>query len=567
MKNLYIFIALLFLSITQLFAQPVLRIANAQASAGSNVAVDLDVEGFTNVGAISMKIQYDTSVLTYININNSPSGVTFTSNAAGGVITIGWFDASGNTPLDIASGKLLNLNFTFNGGFSHLNFVTGQGEIANDLGVPYADVIYMNGSVSEPGFILLEDNFDIAAGEPLTSHGWAAHSGGVTNAISVVSPGLTFPDYSHSGIGNAASLTTSGQDVNKMFSDSIMSGSIYSSMMVNVSSAQSNGDYIFHYGVNPSNTFEFYARTYVRLAGNGNLSFGIAKSSVSAGNPVSYSDSIFTIGTTYLLVVKYQFNSGEANDVVELFINPAISTTEPSALVSSSTTQNDAASIGTVALRQGNGSNAAGVIVDGIKVSQTWSGVVPVELTSFSATTKGNAVHLNWVTATEVNNSGFDVQKSSDGKSFFSAGFVSGKGTTTEISNYSFADKNISSGAKYYYRLKQIDFDGTFEYSDVIFVDVTSPKSFSLEQNYPNPFNPSTTINFNLPVDAKVVVRIIDAIGNEIHQVIDNNLTAGNHVYNINLSQISSGVYFYNLEATGIDGSKFSSSKKMMLMK
>ena len=125
------------------------------------------------------------------------------------------------------------------------------------------------------------------------------------------------------------------------------------------------------------------------------------------------------------------------------------------------------------------------------------SEIIPVELTSFTATTNGKEVILNWSTATELNNQGFEIQRSTEGEEFFTVGFVNGHGTTTEQQNYSYADRNLDDG-KYYYRLKQVDYDGSYEYSDVVEVDFRAFNSYLLEQNYPNPFNPTTTIGFGI---------------------------------------------------------------------
>ena len=192
-------------------------------------------------------------------------------------------------------------------------------------------------------------------------------------------------------------------------------------------------------------------------------------------------------------------------------------------------------------------------------------GVVPVELTSFAATTDNRNVTLNWSTATELNNSGFQVERSS-GSAYEVVGFVAGSGTTTEIRNYNFVDQNVNAGT-YSYRLKQVDFDGTFEYSNTIEVEVVGVKEFALGQNYPNPFNPSTTINFSLAVDSKVSLKIFDVLGQEVATLINGQMAAGSQKVSFDASSLNSGVYFYRIDASGIDGQKFSSVKKMILTK
>ena len=185
---------------------------------------------------------------------------------------------------------------------------------------------------------------------------------------------------------------------------------------------------------------------------------------------------------------------------------------------------------------------------------------VPVELVSFTASVNDNDVTLNWETATEINNSGFQVEKKSDGD-YEAIGFVPGFGTTTEPRSYSFTDAGVQSGY-YTYRLKQIDLDGTFEYSDEIQVEVTIPDVFALEQNYPNPFNPSTRIDFSLAVDSKVSLKVFDVLGQEVATLINSDLVAGSHNVEFSAANINSGVYFYILQ-TG----NYVETKKMVLMK
>jgi hypothetical protein len=144
--------------------------------------------------------------------------------------------------------------------------------------------------------------------------------------------------------------------------------------------------------------------------------------------------------------------------------------------------------------------------------------------------------------------------------------FVNGRGTTTEISNYSYIDNSVEAGI-YYYRLKQTDYDGTFKYLNVVSVDAGMPRNFALNQNYPNPFNPSTTIKFQLPVDANVRIIIYSSLGEKIIELLNSQLAVGTHQINFEASQLSSGIYYYTMNAVGKDGSQFSSTKKLLLMK
>ncbi len=186
---------------------------------------------------------------------------------------------------------------------------------------------------------------------------------------------------------------------------------------------------------------------------------------------------------------------------------------------------------------------------------------VPVELTSFGATSNGTDVELKWTTATETNNQGFQIERMNASGSFEQAGYVAGFGTTTEPKAYSFIDSKLESG-NYTYRLKQIDFDGTFTYSEEVNVEVELPLEYSLEQNYPNPFNPSTMIKYSIPEDGNVKLAVYNMLGEEVASIVNTTQKAGRYEVNFNASQLSSGVYVYRIEAAN-----FTSSKKLMLLK
>ncbi len=186
---------------------------------------------------------------------------------------------------------------------------------------------------------------------------------------------------------------------------------------------------------------------------------------------------------------------------------------------------------------------------------------VPVELTSFTATTNGKEVILSWSTATELNNHGFEIQRSMQGGEFFTVGFVNGKGTTTEQQNYSFADRNFEDG-NYYYRLKQVDYNGSYDYSDVVEIEWRAFNSYLLEQNFPNPFNPTTKIGFGIKDKSNVKITILNAIGEEVAVALNEEREAGYHQVEFNAASLPSGVYFYRLQA-----GNFIETKKMILMK
>lgn len=183
------------------------------------------------------------------------------------------------------------------------------------------------------------------------------------------------------------------------------------------------------------------------------------------------------------------------------------------------------------------------------------SSVIPVELTSFNFSVEGNNVELKWTTATETNNRGFEIQRSmiQSGKKNLSwaiIGFVNGNGTTTQSQNYSYVDRGVKSG-KYLYRLKQVDYNGNYRYSNETEVTIEDLDKFLLEQNYPNPFNPSTKITFIIPDGSvnPVTLKIYDILGNEVATLINENKPAGKYEveFNAEVYGLSSGIYFYKL--------------------
>ncbi len=195
-----------------------------------------------------------------------------------------------------------------------------------------------------------------------------------------------------------------------------------------------------------------------------------------------------------------------------------------------------------------------------------WENALPVELSSFSATVTERDVVLNWATSEEVNNSGFDIERSSATGEWTKAGFVAGNGTTNETKNYSFTDRGLASG-KYNYRLKQIDFNGNYQYFNLSNeVVIGLPEKFELAQNYPNPFNPSTKIDFALPKDGNVTLSVFDNSGRLVSKMADGFRTAGYYTIDFSASNLSSGVYFYKLEFSG-SGSEFSKTMKMTVLK
>ncbi|NUM71220.1 MAG: T9SS type A sorting domain-containing protein [Ignavibacteriaceae bacterium] len=193
---------------------------------------------------------------------------------------------------------------------------------------------------------------------------------------------------------------------------------------------------------------------------------------------------------------------------------------------------------------------------------------IPVELTSFEAVNNNGKVVLSWSTGTETNNSGFSVERSTNGQNWNQISFVEGKGTTTERQSYRFEDNSLTATGTFLYRLKQIDFDGTYEYSNVISVEVENPTTFAVEQNYPNPFNPSTKISYSLASASNVKLIIYDALGKVVDELAAGIMEAGIHSFEWKGTGFSSGTYFYSFEAVPQNGDQpVRMVRKMLLMK
>jgi hypothetical protein len=186
----------------------------------------------------------------------------------------------------------------------------------------------------------------------------------------------------------------------------------------------------------------------------------------------------------------------------------------------------------------------------------------PVELNSFTSSTADNNVALFWSTATEKNNYGFEIERKSSEKDYNSISFIKGNGTTTEIKNYTYTDKNLPSGI-YSYRLKQIDQNGEYKYYNLAGeIKIGQPAAYSLSQNYPNPFNPNTRIKYSIKDAVPVKIEIFDILGRKAATIVNEIKQPGEYEVNFNGNNLASGIYFYKLTA-----GTFTQIRKMQLLK
>ncbi len=246
------------------------------------------------------------------------------------------------------------------------------------------------------GELVFDENFDYPAGDNLTDHGWIAHSGGGTNPITVSSGGLTYSGYPSSGIGNAALLDNTGEDVSRNFSEQ-SSGAVYASFLVNVHAAPFNGYdkvYFFHLGETDMGYY-FKARIFVKEEeGTDNIAFGLSKKSSTADE---YTDFVYLKDVTYLIVEKYEFFGGDDDDEVSLFVfeSPTLPSSEPGTpTLGPLTDLYDAANLGTVALRQY--SSNQNMLVDGIRIATTWEDIVELSVDDYPSSVTSFSLYQNY---------------------------------------------------------------------------------------------------------------------------------------------------------------------------
>lgn len=424
-------------------------------------------------------------------------------------------------------------------------------------------VIFFLPVVSWGQTLLLEENFSYTVGTSLTSNGWSAYSSSGTNPIVIESGNLSFESYPSSS-GGSVLVDNTGEDVFVPLSSAQTSGNLYLSFLINFSgiTGTAAGDYFLCFG-NASAATD-YGKLFVKKSGS-LFAFGLSKTAAAAS--ATYTGFDYSLNTTYLVIIKYTINASSSNDDVALFVfSSAAPTTEPTATLSPTReVSGDPASIAVVNLRQNSTTTIANI--DGIRVATDWSlAPLPVELTSFTGSNTENGVQLNWETATEVNNYGFNVEREVGNRqeavgNWEKIAFIQGHGNSNSPKSYSFTDAAAPAG-KVQYRLTQIDFDGKFEYSNIVEVNVEAPAKLVLYQNSPNPFNPTTEIKFALPKNSNVELSIYNMLGEKVKTLANGMMNAGEHKVSFNASNLSSGVYFYKLTTDN-----YSSVRKMILTK
>ena len=325
-----------------------------------------------SISVVATKLIFSTQPSnTVIGVNMSPA------------VTVSATDANSNTDLDFTENVSITSTGTLSvspitvaavsgvATFSTINHTATGTDLtltASSSGLTDATSNTFNITAQSAGLLLLEENFDYTSGDKLTNHGWTAHSGSGTNPISVGSTGLTYDNYGSTGIGNSAILNNSGEDVNKTFTQQNSGSTTYAAFLVNVTSAQSSGDYIVHFGPSTISS-EYRCRFFIRKDASGNLNFGISTSS----NTETYSSNSYSTDTTYLIVIKQYFDA--SSQISSLYINPSLYS-EPTPDVTQTNSGISITNIGSIALRQGSASSAPTCYIDGIRVGTGWGAVL-----------------------------------------------------------------------------------------------------------------------------------------------------------------------------------------------
>ena len=269
-------------------------------------------------------------------------------------------------------------------------------------------------------------------------------------------------------------------------------------------------------------------------------------------------------GSGYTFDITLWYDEGQLNGIAEADLRPARSTDGGNTWIPYLTT-------GTGPGQYQINTTANTITIYGLTefflfTLTSQSNPLPVELSSFTSSVSGQSVNLSWSTATEVDNYGFEVQKSENQSDWSTIGFVHGSGNSNSNKQYAYTDQQAGTGT-IYYRLKQIDNAGTFKVYDPISVEVEIPKDFTLSQNYPNPFNPATTINYTLPTAGSITLQVYSMNGELVQTLIQGYQAAGSYSVSFDATRLASGTYAYRLITTGADGQTQSALKKMLLIK
>lgn len=391
-----------------------------------------------------------------------------------------------------------------------------------------------------------------SAGANVSGGNWVTVSG-TTAFVPVVTGNLTYPSYINSGTGSMINLigqtASGGEDVRRGFLDQTTPGQTIASFLCRVSNrislggSTTNGDYFAHFTNITGTGGGFHSRIYIRSSGNG-VNFGLQTN--SAGSfPIVWDPITYDTNVTHLIVVSYEIVAGANNDTGRLWINPPLAASAPSPnLIQAVTTGTEPDGIDAFGLRQSYSTSTligtCGMDIDGLRVGKTWAHTaLPVSWSSFNASNRGKQIKLTWSTNSEINNGHFEVERSTDANVFETIGQVKGNGNSSVTNHYVFIDEQPLAGVTYY-RIKQVDFDGQFSYSDVR--EVNNERITPVITS-PNPFQTTLTLQLNNATQVPTSIELVDLTGKVRYYHLAE-VTEVNPQFQLSVADLPAGIYF-----------------------
>jgi len=519
---------------------PTLKIGDVQSAPNKNILVPIDARKISNVGAISLKIKYNAALLTFTGVSNTVNGITLTNSATTGVLTLGWFDANGNSPINLDSVKLADLNFTIAAGSGTLEFLTSQSEISNSLG-QIIGVSYGNGSVQTvavPSAPVLLSPATGVLNQPVSlTLAWNASANADSYKLQV-SSSATFSTL----IVNDSTISTTSKQVSGLLNNT--------KYYWRVSAKNAAGNSAF------SNVFDFTTIVAAVVA---------PKLLTPANNAVNQPVSLTLSWEAVTNAASYRLQVATNSTFTDLVVNDSLITSTSKAV---SSLLNNKKYYWRV-----NAKNAAGTSVYSDTYNFTTIIAIPNAPVLIAPVNNKDSLRIEvnypiefvWYRSSGATTYHLQISTNSQ----FTA-LVAQDSLLTD-STYSF--QSWKKDVKYFWRVYAKNSAGKSVASPVwnftvkIVTDVdnsdnTVPEEYSLMQNYPNPFNPSTTIKYNLPVEGFVSIKVYDILGNEVSTLVNNNLPAGRYSVDFNASNLPSGVYIYRIQSNS-----FTAVKKLMLLK
>jgi hypothetical protein len=398
-----------------------------------------------------------------------------------------------------------------------------------------------------------------ASGANVSGGNWVSFSG-TGNYIPVVAGSLSYAGYGSSGVGNKIQVvysTSSSEDVRRSFT-AITSGTVYFSFLINVANTtglgpnSGTGDYFMSFRNEAGTGSQGFKGLLLIRQGTtaGTFQLGVDPSTAAGATPV-FASADLAINTTQLVVMKYEIVAGAGNDIISLFVNPSLAGTEPapSATVTANATDTEPGQIDGIAIRQNNNSGVGtpNADLDGFRVSQGWyNAPLPLTLLAFNGTLNNEVVNLSWSTTNEVNVSSFSIERSVNGKEFSAIGKLAAKGSITS-NEYNFTDEKAVAGVSYY-RLKMVDNDGAYKYSQVITI---KGKTIGVSI-YPNPVRSDITVQHEAALKG-ASVSVLDLSGKQVLKV---NVQAGAVQTSLDAAKLAPGTYMIVYNNDGVRLSK-----------